>query len=246
MPLLDHFQPPLAPRRHWESFYVNWAGSIADALNADLLPEGYFAEEHAQLGGLGGRVEIDVATFADPGPEAGNGAQGGVATAATRVWIPPAPALVLPATFPESFEVLVFQSEGGAKLVAAIELVSPANKDRPAHRRAFAIKCASYLVQGIGLIVIDIVTSRQANLHNEMLELLGHELAAHLPSKTPLYAVAYRPLIRDQVEQVDVWPEVLALGHVLPTLPLALNADLCLPIDLEATYAAACQRRRLT
>jgi len=48
MPLLDHFHPPLAPRRHWESFHVNWAGAIADALNESLLPEGYFAEEHAR------------------------------------------------------------------------------------------------------------------------------------------------------------------------------------------------------
>jgi hypothetical protein len=62
MPLLDHFHPPLAPRRHWESFYVNWAGAIADNLNESLLPEGYFAEEHAHLGPF---VEIDVATFSD-------------------------------------------------------------------------------------------------------------------------------------------------------------------------------------
>ena len=62
MPLLDHFHPPLAPRRHWESFHVNWAGAIADSLNESLLPEGYFAEEHVQLGPW---VEIDVATFAE-------------------------------------------------------------------------------------------------------------------------------------------------------------------------------------
>ena len=43
MALLNHFNPPLAPRRHWESFHVNWAGAIADALNEFLLPEGYFA-----------------------------------------------------------------------------------------------------------------------------------------------------------------------------------------------------------
>jgi hypothetical protein len=57
MPLLDHFHPLLAPRRHWESFRVNWAGAIADALNESLLPDGHFAEEHAQLGPF---VEIDV------------------------------------------------------------------------------------------------------------------------------------------------------------------------------------------
>src|SRR5438093_3975394 len=113
MPLLDHFHPPLVPRRHWESFHVNWAGAMADALNERLLPDGYFAEEHAQLGA---RVEIDVATFEEVGPATG-GSPGRATTLATRVWTPPAPAMVLPAAFPESFEVLVFESEGGARLV---------------------------------------------------------------------------------------------------------------------------------
>src|SRR5436309_10674122 len=91
VPLLDHFRPPLAPRRHWESFHVNWAGAIADALNEDLLPEGYFAEEHAHAGA---RIEIDVATFADePRPPAG--------PTATATYAPPAPRLVLPAAFPD-------------------------------------------------------------------------------------------------------------------------------------------------
>ena len=54
--------------------------------------------------------------------------------------------------------------------MAAIELVSPGNKDRDGHRQAFAIKCASYLCQGISLIVIDIVTTRRANLHNEIMQ----------------------------------------------------------------------------
>src|SRR5205085_11513432 len=165
MPLLDHFHEPLSPRRHWESFHVNWAGAMADALNERLLPEGYFAEEHAQLGG---RVEIDVATFAETDESAVARRNGGTATLTPRVWTPPAPALTMPIAFPDNFEVLVFASESGASLVAAIELVSPANKDREAHRRAFAIKCASYLCGGVGLIVIDIVTSRTANLHNEM------------------------------------------------------------------------------
>ena len=77
------FIPPGA-RRHWESFHVNWAGAIADALNESLLPEGYFAEEHAQLGT---RVEIDVATFSDSepsGPRAGRDSDG----AASRLGSP--------------------------------------------------------------------------------------------------------------------------------------------------------------
>jgi hypothetical protein len=61
-----------------------------------------------------------------------------------------------------------------------------------------------------------------------------------------LYAVAYRPIVRDQRQQIEIWPSLLEIGNTLPLLPLALNAELCLPIDLEASYAAACQRRRLT
>jgi len=44
--------------------------------------------------------------------------------------------------------------------VAAIELVSPGNKDRPETCRLFAAKCVAYLTRGIGLVVIDIVTER--------------------------------------------------------------------------------------
>lgn len=240
MPLLDHFHPPLSPRRHWESFHVNWAGAIADSLNESLLPEGYFAEEHAQLGPW---VEIDVATFTDsesPGRRASR-----AATLPPRMWAPPAPAMIVPAAFPDALEVQVFEEEGGTRLVAAIELVSPGNKDRPRHRQAFAVKYASYLCRGVSLIIIDIVTSPRENLHNEIMQVLGHGPASALPPETALYGVAYRPVVRDQHEQIEVSPSPLEIGQPLPVLPLALNAERCLPIDLEATYTIACQRRRL-
>lgn len=236
MPLLDHIHPPLSPRRHWESFHVTWAGAIADALNEDLLPDGYFAEEHAHAGA---RIEIDVATFADEGIPASNG------SIATRAYAPPAPQLTIPAAFPDEFEVRVYEAEGGARLVAAIELVSPANKDRTAHRVAFANKCAGYLAQGIALIVVDVVTSRSGDLHADILKLIGHHESDGLPASANLYAVAYRPIVRDATEQIESWPHGLQIGQELPTLPLALSAELCLPIDLEESYSVACSRRRL-
>jgi hypothetical protein len=66
-----------------------------------------------------------------------------------------------------------------------------------------------------------------------------------LPGETELYAAAYRPIVRPDGAAIDAWPVPLAVGKDLPTLPLALNAELCLPIDLEATYTVACNRRRL-
>ena len=99
MPLLDHFHPPLASRRHWESFHVNWAGALADLLNESLLPQNYFAEEHVHRGAA---LEIDVATFDESSPA--SLASGSIATLPARVWTPEAPAMVIPAAFPDSFE----------------------------------------------------------------------------------------------------------------------------------------------
>jgi len=123
-----------------------------------------------------------------------------------------------------------------------VELISPGNKDRPETRRLFAAKCAAYLQAGIGLVIVDIVTSRQANLHDEIVRLLGATSSPGAPG-TALYAVAYQPIRRQEAEQIDIWPRTLALGQPLPQLPLALRGDLCVPVDLEATYLDVCRRR---
>lgn len=235
MPLLDHFRPPLSRERHWESFHAAWAGSIADALNR-VLPKGYFAEE---LTHAGAGTEIDVAAFEQLTPDGA----GGVAVA-PAVWAPPEPVAVVPAVFADDFEVRVFSSRGGPTLVAAIELISPANKDRPESRRAFATKCAGYLHQGIALILVDVVTDRHANLHNELLAQL-HAADGRLPDAVELYAGAYRPLRRDDREEVEIWTKELTLGRPLPTLPFWLNAATCLPVHFESAYADVCSRRRI-
>jgi hypothetical protein len=240
MPLLDHFHPPLSSERRWESFHSSWATRLADALTERWLPPNYIAEEHVHLGPA---VEIDVATFTEEAkPDRGVT----VATLGPKVWVPPAADGILPAVFPDTFEVRVLSTDTGPKLVAAIELISPGNKDRPAQRRAFATKCASYLTQGISVIIVDIVTNRRANLHNEILQVMEAADALELPVELNLYGAAYRPLRRSQADEIDVWRSQLALGQSLPTLPLGLRGDLVIPVDFEATYAEACQRKRLT
>ncbi len=241
MPLLDHFHPPLSAERRWESFHSSWATRIADALTEQWLPPNYIAEEHAHFGPS---VEIDVATFAQEGT--GSRTEGGalVATVGSEVWAPPAADGAFPAVFPDTFEVRVLSTDTGPRLVAAIELISPGNKDRPAERRAFATKCASYLYQGISVIIVDIVTNRRANLHNELLQFMEAGLLP-LPPEVSLYAVAYRPVRRGERDEIDVWRSPLGLGMNLPTLPLGLRGDLAVPVDFEATYTEACLRKRL-
>jgi hypothetical protein len=243
MPLLDHFHPPLSTERRWESFHSSWATRIADALTERWLPPNYIAEEYAHLGPS---VEIDVGTFEQETLATSAEEGGSVATVGRKVWNPPVADGILSAAFPETFEVRVLSTETGPKLVAAIELISPGNKGRESERRAFAIKCASYLYQGISVIIVDIVTNRRANLHNEILRLMEGADLLQLPPESNLYAVAYRPLRRGKEDEIDVWRSSLALGRALPTLPLGLRADLVIPIDFEETYAEACLRKRLT
>jgi hypothetical protein len=148
-----------------------------------------------------------------------------------------------PAVIAPRFAVEI-RTEGSGKLLAAIELVSPASKDQPAGRRLFAAKCATYLSGGIGLIVVDVVTSRQGNLHNELIDLLGLDATYHMPPQPALYTVAYRPLQIAGTGQIETWPQPLTVGQTLPTMPLSLEAELCVPVDLEAAYDEACRRRR--
>jgi hypothetical protein len=208
---------------------------------------GYFAQMQVSL--TGGRVEVDVPTLEAltngaaslPGPSA----SGGVATLTAPVWAPPAPALEMAAVFPDDVEVLVFATEAGPTLVGAIELVSPRNKDRLEARHAFAIKCLSYLQVGIGLLVVDVVTSRHANLHDQMAALLPGE-ARRFPDAAPLYAATYRPFRRENADRIAVWPTPLPLGQALPVMPLWLRGVAApVRVDLDATYTEARQRSLL-
>jgi hypothetical protein len=238
MPLLDHFHAPMSERRNWEGFHGLWAAAIVEKLNHDVLAEEFFADMQVHIGG---QVEVDVATLEEV-PRGGTGIS---ADGAAPDWLPPEAPLAMPAVFPDEIEVQVYATAAGAKLVAAVELVSPGNKDRPETRRAFAAKCASYLTRGIGLVVVDVVTNRLANLHNETVALLGCGEPFLMEPDAATYAVAYRPCRRREGDRIELWPARLRVGEPLPLLPLPLLNAGIVPLDLEATYATACGRSRL-
>lgn len=239
MPLLDHFHPPVSQRRTWEGFHGLWAAALVEKLNRDVLGDEFFADMQVHIGS---QVEVDVATLDES--KRAEGRSSATATLAP-VWSPPATSLIVPTVFPDEVEVRVFATTTGATLVGAIELVSPGNKDRAEARRAFAAKCIAYLSRGIGLIVVDIVTNRLANLHNELMESLGQAGLFLLEPSASTYVVAYRPSRQPTGDQIELWPTHLAVGDSLPLLPLALRNAGVVPVDLEETYSEACHRSRL-
>jgi hypothetical protein len=211
---------------------------MAMQLNQEQLPEDYVA---IPLVTIGGGVQVDVGTFQTGEPQDPNG---GVAT---RLWAPPQPPLSAVVDFVslDVYEVRVMQQMGGPKLRAAIELVSPANKDRASHRRAFAIKCAGYLQLGVAVVIIDVVTERTANLHADLVDILGLAPSFAWHSSSHAYAVAYRATQSTDAQRLEAWPEALTIGAVLPTMPLWLSEELCLPLRLEESYRATCAALRI-
>lgn len=236
MPLLDHFRPPVSKRIQWNSLHSAWASRIADQLS-DRLPAEFRAEEHIKLPG---GVEIDVAAVHD---DAGDGTD--QLTEQERAgWSPPPRTDRVGVEYPGQFEVRVLRDEG-REIVAAIELVSPSNKDRPREREAFAAKVGSYLLSGVCVLVVDVVTSRRANLHNEIVRVLDLPAELIMPRRAGLYAVTYRPAVFRRKSVLDLWRRTFTIGDSLPEMPLRLTGELFVPVDLEAAYTETCRKRRL-
>jgi len=246
MPLRDHFHSPLNDIASWEELHGQWPAMIVLALNRNLPPQ-YVAAPRVHLGPY---MEIDVSAYdkdqraafaATTGPGEG---EGGVATA---VWAPPRPTLDVITNLPDQdeYEVRIYDTKRHRRLVAAVEIVSPGNKDRPENRRAFVTKCAALLQQRVSVAIVDLVTTRQFNLYGELLEQIGETDPALAPEPPPLYAAACRWIRQDEAWHFQTWTHSLAIGQALPILPLWLADDLAVPLELEPSYEETCRVLRL-
>ncbi|MEZ4866604.1 MAG: DUF4058 family protein [Caldilineaceae bacterium] len=255
MSLLDHFHPPLTPAYQWHAFHHTWCTFMAAGLNRSL-PREYRAMPFAYRG-----IEVDVAAYfqrsSDQTPILREAATAPyVAMSAAEIpitnghgghdtaWQPPPPVQSFPFDLQtDSFEVLVYSDVAEPSLVGAVELVSPANKDRPSERQAFVTKCENYLRQGVGLVIVDIVTKGRVNLHGDLLSRLGAPPGEQHPSS--LYATAYRPYQHAEITHLAYWQEILTIGQALPTMPLWLRHEFCAPLHLNETYLESCQALRI-
>jgi hypothetical protein len=246
MPLRDHFRPPVSKRSSWEGFHGLWPGIIVQQL-AIRLPDGFVAEPRVHLGNY---YEIDVCTFEqyeEDEPVSGSARESnvGIATAPQAL---PVPTLTLDVEFPEqyAYEVLIFDLERDRRLVAAVEMVSPANKDRPESRQLFVAKCFNFLRQDVCLSIVDLVTIRQFNLYTELLAFLNGRDPAFGAPVPPIYAVTCRKRKAGGQTELDTWSHPLALGQPLPSLPVWLSETQNVTLDLEASYEETCRVLRIS
>jgi Protein of unknown function (DUF4058) len=148
------------------------------------------------------------------------------------------------ATYDE-YEVRVYDTESGSRLVAAIEIVSPSNKDRPESRRVFVAKCAALIQNRVCVAIVDLVTTRTSNLYVDLLELLGHTDPSLAAETSPLYVASCRWARTGDTWLLETWRHPLTLGQPLPTLPLWLAKNLAVPLELELSYEETCRILRI-
>jgi hypothetical protein len=242
MPLRDHFRPPVSTRSSWEAVHGGWPMVIVQRLAA-ILPDQYVAEPRVHLGS---RIEVDIATFEGNLGISNNPAwttKIGVATA----WSPAEPTLAVETELADvdEYEVRVYDVEHGRRLVAAIELVSPRNKDRFESRNQFVAKCAALLRQSVCVVMVDLVTTRASNLYAELLEWVGERDPSLIGEPPAIYAASCRWRPGAASHWLEAWNKPMNVGQALPVLPLWLSEDRAIPLDLEASYEQTCHDLRI-
>jgi hypothetical protein len=216
--------------RGWNSLHLVWQNQLLDWLQP-RLPEGY----RAYLGSVpaltidapNGRPDVGVRRW-EPKP-AGAGAPGDS----------PEPDAEAVAVFDLDPQTAV-QIDLHGRLIAAIEIVSPRNKDRAEARQRYLGRYLGYVRQGVHLMLIDVLP-RPTDF--SFADSIATNLRFEQPPCPVPFAVSYRvgePVPEGTV--LGVWRRPLTVGDPLPVIPLALSPKLSVPVDLEHTYAASAKR----
>jgi hypothetical protein len=228
----------------WHSFHYQWIATIDRHLNMGGLPDGYYsnAERHV------GRKQPDVVTLQEATDEIMDDLEGfGDSTAVAASSVATEPQLSLHVAGDGSYSDLqlrvVIRHESGDRIVAILELTSPANKDRSDSVDKFLEKATAALDSGVHVSIIDLLPPTK---HDAPHGLIGHvATAAHLqrlsvPQNKPLMVGAFASKsIACEPGPVELWAEPLAVGDALPDLPIFYREDRFVNIPLAATYAAA-------
>jgi Protein of unknown function (DUF4058) len=239
MPLRDHFHSSSTYLK-WEALHGGWPMMIAQRLNS-LLPEEYIAQPRVRLGDM---MEIDVAALERESSRGSFGRVDDEGSLIVASWAPAQPKILLDTEFPEpsEYEVSIY-TQDEFRLVAAIELVSPSNKDRTENRKSFVNKCEALLKKEVCVTIVDVVTSRRSNLYGELLDELGAQRTAI--SRSAIYAATCRGRRSGLRWWLEAWEHELVVGAALPTLPLWLSEDFMVPLELEAAYEETCRSLRI-
>ncbi len=128
--------------------------------------------------------------------------------------------------------------ERQGQLIAALELVSPRNKDRPSACAAYAGGYVGYLLKGVNLLLVDV---HRRPLRFSFADRIAEELNLDQPACPAPFAISYR--VGEPAPNggrfLAIWRRPLTVGTPLPQLRLPLSVKEEVLVDLEQTYARA-------
>jgi hypothetical protein len=225
--------------RGWDSVHPVWLTYLLEYVQ-ERLPEGY----KAFLGGVPsltvdaghGKPDVSVRQW-------GSGPSAEPATSGTGILEPDLEANVTFRLDPQRALHVDFHGQ----LVAALELVSPRNKDRADAKETYTNRYLGYLRLGVHLMLVDLLPRPRGFSFSDA---ITGALGMDLPPLPPPFAAAYRvgevvPVGDDMGSLVGLWRRPLQVGQPLPALPLPLNVHRAVMIDLEQTYQRAAKRAYL-
>ena len=211
----------------FHAHHHEWISEISRALNRGLLPANYYALPEQVAAGYG----PDVLTLQDQGSDEDDPNGGGVATAKAIQTRPQTRFMAeTNASFsPRMKSAIAVRHVSGDRLVAWVEIVSPGNKAGRRPFREFVNKACELLEHRIHLLIIDPFPPGGSVSRRE---LSAEEF--ELPADKPLTLVAYECDLTTRA-----YIEPIAVGDVLPNMPLFLEPNGCVMLPLEATYQTA-------
>jgi hypothetical protein len=215
----------------FHDFHHLWIAELQNTLDGGLLPPNDYAlaEEHAGLRVADVlRLHPSPSDGGPPSPSAER--EGGLALAES----PPKVRRQLTAieTYRQPRRSLATRHVSGHRLMALLEIASPANKDRPESVSTFVAKAAEALELGVHLLVIDVLPPRRHDprgFHGAIWDEFD-ETPYDLPATEALTLATYNagPPVRAYVEHTPV-------GGTLPETPLFLHPERYLLAPLDAT-----------
>lgn len=209
-------------------FHQRWIAALSDALNAGLLPPGYSAlAEQVAAGPI-----PDVLTLHRPmHPERRSGASTGIAVTAMKPQSRYIQRVAIDPYAAKANRIAIHHPLG--QVVAIIAIVSPGNKSSRYALNAFVAKVADFLNQGVHVLAIDLVPPSNRDpqgIHKAIWDALGEE-PFELPADKRLTLAAYSAGLT-----VVAYVEPVAVGDILPDMPLFLDPETYVPTPLETTY----------
>ncbi len=230
----------------FQHFHNAWITFLSDTLNSGPLPPNYYALGEQRSGDFGPDVltlEVEAERNEDvwkPGDDVG-GDEGGTLTLAEAR---PKTRFEMECERDAAFYIakrrtLTVCHVSDDRVVAMIEIVSPGNKRNELALVAFIEIIMTALREGVHLLVVDLFPPRASNpngMHGVIWDYLEGDEGEHYtqPPGEPFTLASYIA-----ANPVVSFVEPVAVGGVLPEMPLFLTKERYINVPLEETYLDA-------